>query len=203
MHNSDTHTGPSFSLRNRLGRLTWDIVSAILFRLSPRPLHAWRSFLLKCFGAQVGKGVHVYPGVKIWAPWNLELHDECGIANGVTLYSQGKITVGYRAVISQNAHLCAGTHDYQEPGFPLVTKPITVKAHAWVAAESFIHPGITIGEGCVIGARSVVTKSMPAWSVCAGHPCKYIKERKQFSDTITVIQLEKQLHDDGTGSSIL
>ncbi|TGE04306.1 DapH/DapD/GlmU-related protein [Hymenobacter fodinae] len=175
--NSNTHTGPSFSRRNRLGRLLWGMFSALLFRYSPRPMHAWRSFLLRCFGAKVGRGVHVYPGVKIWAPWNLDLADECGIASGAILYCQGKITIGKRAVVSQGAHLVAGTHDYTQPGFPLITNPITVGDHAWVAADAFVHPGITIGEGCVIGARSVVTKDMPDWMVCAGHPCKPLKDR--------------------------
>jgi putative colanic acid biosynthesis acetyltransferase WcaF len=180
--NQDTHTGPSFSFRNRLFRLAWGLVDTVLFRFSPKPLHGWRVFLLRRFGAKVGHGVHVYPGVKIWAPWNLDLEDECGIGNGVILYSQGKITIGRRAVISQGAHLCAGTHDYNEPGFPLLTKPITIGREAWVAAEAFIHPGITIGEGCVIGARAVVTKDMPAWMVCTGHPCKPIKERNMFAN---------------------
>ena len=177
MHNTDTHTGPSFSLRNRMGRVVWAVVEVLFFRLSPKPLHAWRSFLLRLFGAKVGKGVHVYPRVKIWAPWTLDLADGCGIANGAILYSQGKITVGYKAVISQGAHICAGTHDYNQPGFPLVTRPIVIKGHAWIAAEAFIHPGVTIGEGCVIGARAVVTKDMPDWMVCAGHPCRPVKER--------------------------
>lgn len=177
MHNKDTFTGASFSLSNRLARVAWGIVSAVFFRLSPRPMHSWRSLLLRCFGARVGKGVHVYPGVRIWAPWNLELGDESGIANGAILYSQGKITIGKRTVISQGAHLVAGTHDYTKTGFPLVTKPILIHDHVWIAAEAFIHPGITIGEGCVIGARSVVTKDMQAWMVCAGHPCKPLKKR--------------------------
>lgn len=178
--NTDTHTGPSFTMRNRLLRLFWLINYTIFFRLSPPPLYAWRSFLLRCFGAKVGPGAHVYPGVKIWAPWNLEVGEEAGIANGVILYSQGKITIGKRAVISQGSHLCAGTHDFNDPGLPLITKPITIGDHAWVTAEVFIHPGVAIGEGCVIGARSVVTKDMPEWTICAGFPCKPIKERKRL-----------------------
>lgn len=178
MKSRDTFSGPSFSLQNRLGRLCWQIISLILFRYTPNPLHGWRSFLLRCFGAKVGRGVHVYPGVKIWAPWNLTLGDQCGIGNGVNLYSQGIITVGKRAVVSQGTHLCAGTHDYTKPGFPLLTAPIIVGDQAWIAAEAFVHPGVIIGEGCVIGARSVVTKNMPPWMVCTGHPCKPIKERK-------------------------
>lgn len=178
MHNQDTYTGPSFSRKNRIARVVWNIVYLLLFRFSPRPLHSWRSFLLRCFGARVGKGVHVYPGVKIWAPWNLHIGSETGIAGGVTLYSQGKIFIGSRVVISQGAHLVAGTHDYTHPGFPLITKPISIGDHVWVAAEAFIHPGVIIEEGAVIGARSVVSRNMPAWMVCAGHPCMPLKERK-------------------------
>ncbi|MFD3002775.1 WcaF family extracellular polysaccharide biosynthesis acetyltransferase [Pontibacter toksunensis] len=177
MYNQNTHTGASFSLRNRVGRVIWGLVYVLLFRFSPKPLHEWRAFLLRLFGAKVGHGVHVYPKVNIWAPWNLVLKDECGVANGAILYSMGAITIGMQAVVSQGAHLCAGTHDYTKSGFPLVTMPITIGDNAWIAAETFIHPGITIGEGCVIGARAVVTQDMPAWMVCAGHPCKPIKER--------------------------
>ena len=177
MYNQDTQIGPSFSLRNRFARALWEVVSLVLFRLSPRPLHQWRAFLLRLFGARVGRGVHIYPGVKIWAPWNLVLHDECGVASGAILYSQGRITIGVRAVVSQGAHLCAGTHDYTKHGFPLITMPIHIGNYSWVAAEAFVHPGVTIGDGCVIGARSVATKDMPGWMVCAGNPCLPIKER--------------------------
>ncbi|MDT0675843.1 WcaF family extracellular polysaccharide biosynthesis acetyltransferase [Autumnicola musiva] len=177
-HNEDTFSGPSFSLQNRISRLIWNIVSFFLFRFTPNPLHGWRAFLLRLFGAEVGKKVHVYPKVKIWAPWNLSLGNECGIANGVNLYSQGRINIGKRVVVSQGAHLVAGTHDYTKPGFPLITFPINIGDHVWIAAEAFIHPGVRIGEGSVIGARSVVSKDMPSWMVCAGHPCVPLKERK-------------------------
>ena len=171
------YTGPSFSLRNRACRLLWMLVSCLLFAPSPRFLHGWRAFLLRLFGATVGRGVHVYPKAEIWAPWNLVLHDECGIADGAILYSQALIELGHRAVVSQGAHLCTGTHDFEVAGHLLVAKPIRIGEYAWVAAEAFIHPGVTIGAGCVIGARSVATKNMPAWTVCAGHPCKVLKPR--------------------------
>lgn len=177
-HNTDTYTGASFSLKNRLKRLVWNVVYAVFFRLSPRPFHAWRAFLLRLFGAKIGKGVHIYPKVIIWAPWNLEAKDEAGVANGTDLYTQGKITLGYRSIVSQRSFVCSGTHDYTKKGHPLITAPIVIGDYAWVAAEAFIHPGVTIGEGAVIGARSVVTKDMPAWTVCGGFPCKPLKERK-------------------------
>jgi putative colanic acid biosynthesis acetyltransferase WcaF len=176
--NTDTHAGPSFPAANRAARLGWNLVQATLFRWSPRPFHAWRIFLLRIFGASVGRGAHVYPGARIWAPWNLEIGDEAGVADGVILYSQGKITLGRRVVVSQGAHLCAGTHDYQKKGFPLLTAPIVVGDEAWIAAEAFIHPGVNIGEGAVIGARSVVTGDLPAWMVSVGHPCRPLKPRR-------------------------
>jgi putative colanic acid biosynthesis acetyltransferase WcaF len=163
--------------------LIWNIAYLLLFRFSPRPLHFWRALLLRTFGAKVGKGVHVYPGVKIWAPWNLDIGDESGIAGGVNLYNQGRITIGYRVVISQGSHLVAGTHDYTKQGFPLITKPIEIGDHVWIAAESFIHPGVTIGRGCVVGARSVVNKDLPEWMVCSGHPCVPLKKRSFEQDT--------------------
>jgi len=175
--NTDSFTKPSFSLKNRVARVAWNIVYVFLFRPSPNFLHGWRSFLIRSFGAKVGRGVHVYPRVKIWAPWNLELKDQCGIANGATLYSQGHISIGYRAVISQDSYICTGTHDYQLSGQPLITFPIIIQDYVWVAAGAFVNPGITIEEGAVIGARSVVTKNMPPWMICAGHPCKPIKQR--------------------------
>jgi putative colanic acid biosynthesis acetyltransferase WcaF len=178
MHNQDTFTGPSFSMKNRLARLIWNLTWAFLFWPSPSVFHGWRNFILRCFGAKIGRGVHVYPKVKIWAPWNLVLKDECGIANGVNLYSQDFITVGKRAVISQHSFICTGTHDYTKKGHPLITAPINIEDKSWVAAEAFLHPGVTIGEGAVIGARSVVTRDMPSWMVCAGHPCVPIKKRE-------------------------
>jgi len=178
--NTDTFTGPSFSIGNRIARAAWNLVQATLFRWSPRPLHVWRAGLLRVFGARVEKGAHIYPGVRIWAPWNLRIGEEAGVADGAILYNQGRISIGRRAVVSQGAHLCAGTHDFEKEGFPLVSKPITLGAHAWIAAEAFVHPGVEIGEGAVIGARSVVTRDMPAWTVCAGHPCTVLRERKRI-----------------------
>jgi putative colanic acid biosynthesis acetyltransferase WcaF len=175
--NQDTHRGASFSLSNRLVRIVWGIVYVLLFKPSPRPLHGWRSFLLRCFGAEIGAGVHVYPGVTIWAPWNLKIDDQAGVASGAILYSQGQISIGKKAVISQGAHLCAGTHDFTLAGFPLVTRPIVIGDHVWIAAEAFVHPGVTIGEGTVVGARSVVTRDLPSWKVCSGFPAQVLKDR--------------------------
>jgi putative colanic acid biosynthesis acetyltransferase WcaF len=168
-----------------MARLIWNISNIMLFRYTPVWMHGWRRFVLRSYGARIGRGVHIYPGVRIWAPWNLEIGDESGIGNGVILYAQDRISIGKRVVISQGAHLCTGTHDYDHPGYPLRTRPIDIRDHAWVAAEAFIHPGVRIGVGAVIGARAVVTKDMPEWTICAGHPCAPLKPRKPLHDLRT------------------
>src|SRR5437773_4193610 len=141
--NQCAYTGPCFSWQNRAARVLWGIVYTLMFRPSPRPFHAWRRFLLRCFGAQIGQGCHVYPKAIVWAPWNLECGYEVGVADGAILYNQATIRLGYRCVISQGSHLCTGTHDYESPNFTLLAKPIFVGAQAWIAAECFIHPGVT------------------------------------------------------------
>lgn len=174
-------TGASFTLKNRLLRLVWDFTCLLVFRYTPRPLHAWRVFVLRCFGAKIGQHCHVYPSAKIWAPWNLAMHDYACIANDVICYTQASITLQERSIVSQGAHLCTGSHDYNDPDFPLFAVPIDIGKDAWVCAEAFIHPGVIIPEGAVVGARSVVNKSLPLpWKVYAGNPCKQVGERKQF-----------------------
>ena len=178
LKNIDPYTQPSFSVKNRLLRLVWAIVYVLFFQTSPRPFHAWRSFLLRCFGAKIGKGCHIYPKARIWAPWNLVMADYAGMADDVNCYSMAVVSLGKKVVVSQGTYLCTGSHNYEDPNFQLYAKPIHIGDNAWLCAESFINPGVTIGEGAVIGARALVTKDMPAWTVCAGNPCKPIKPRK-------------------------
>ncbi len=164
-----------FSPGNRLARQLWSVVWLLLFRPTPRPLHAWRRFLLRAFGARIGERAHIYAGAKIWAPWNLVVGREAGIADGADIYNPEPIRIGARAVISQGAYLCGASHEYTSWDFPLIAAPITVHDHAWVAARVIVQMGVTIGEGCVVGAGSVVTRDMPAWTVCAGAPCRPIR----------------------------
>jgi putative colanic acid biosynthesis acetyltransferase WcaF len=165
----------AYTVRGRAVRQVWNLVWLFLFRPTPRPLHAWRCLLLRCFGATIGRGAHVYAGARIWAPWNLVVGDDACIADGAEIYNPRRITLGERAVVSQGAYLCGASHDYTQWTFPLVAAPIDIGAHAWVAARAIVHMGVTVGEGTVIGAGSVVTRSMPAWTVCAGNPCRPIR----------------------------
>lgn len=166
-------------MRVVLLRSLWALVQATVFRWSPRPLHGFRAWLLKLFGAEIpapGKVV-VFPTAKIALPWNLTLEPRTMVGRNVTLYNLARITLRRGANVSQNGHLCAGTHDFNRWSMPLVTAPIVVGENAWLAADVFVGPGVTIGELCVVGARSVVVHDLPPRQICVGHPCRAIKER--------------------------
>ena len=89
------------------------------------------------------------------------------------------VRLGERAVVSQGVHLCTGSHDYESENFQLFARPIQIGADAWICAEVFLAPGVSIGAGAVIGARAVVTSDQPAQMVCAGNPCVPIKHRRR------------------------
>ncbi len=166
---------PSFSLSNRLRRQCWTLVWLLFFRMTPRPCHAWRRFVLRCFGAEVGQHAHIYPGARIWAPWNLVVGVGAAIADGAEVYNPSTIEIREGAVVSQGAYLCGASHEYASRDFRLVSQPIIIGARAWVAARAIVQMGVTIGDGCVVAAGSVVTRDMPAWTVCAGVPCRPIR----------------------------
>ena len=167
----------SHSRKNQLARVLWQVVYCLLFRPSPRVLHAWRRWLLRCFGAQVGRGVRTFPNIKVWAPWNLQLGDYASIGDGVDCYSVGRLVLGDYVTVSQYSILCTATHDYSYLHCPLRVDDIHIQSHAWVCAQAFIMPGVTVGEGTVVGARSTVLKSLPAWKVAVGTPCRVISAR--------------------------
>lgn len=165
------------SASNRLGRAVWNLVWLTLYRPTPAPLHGWRRFLLRCFGARVGAGAHPYPSSRVWAPWNLVMGEHSCLSHQVDCYCVDKIELGPHATVSQYSLLCTATHDYTRPDMPLVTAPIHIGAHAWVTADVFVGPGVTVGEGAVVGARSSVFRDIDPWTVVAGNPPKLIGPR--------------------------
>lgn len=166
------------SLGNRAGRALWGVVWLLLFRPSPRPLHAWRRLLLGLFGARLGRGVRVYQSTRIWAPWNLTMGDYSVLGDHVDCYAVDRIEIGAHSIVSQYTFLCAATHDPDQPSFPLITKPIRIGAQAWVAADAFIGPGVTVGDGAVVGARACVFKDVAPGAIVGGNPARLIRMRK-------------------------
>lgn len=160
----------------------WWIVQATLFRCSPQFAYGFRRMLLRVFGAQVGIGVLIRPSTTITYPWKVKIGDYAWVGDDAVIYSLGEIEIGAHAVISQRTYLCAGDHDYRREDFPIRGSAIRVGAHAWVATDVFVAPGVSIGCGAVVGARSSVFSDLPESMICYGSPCVAHKARVFDSD---------------------
>lgn len=170
--------GPSFSLGNRIYRLAWTVIWTVLASWTPPPFYVWRRWLLVRFGAKVAPTARVYGRARIWSPANLEVGPYSTIGPRANIYSMGPVRIGAYAIISQGAHLCAGTHDVEDANFQLKVRPIEIGTRAWVAAEAFVGPGVTIGEGAVLGARACAMRDVPPWAICTGNPATVLRERR-------------------------
>jgi putative colanic acid biosynthesis acetyltransferase WcaF len=156
----------------------WWIFDAAFVRPTPQILYGWRRFALRLFGAQIGKNVRIRPGVRVTYPWKLIVGDNCWIGDNATLYTISEITLGDHTVISQEAYLCAGTHDPRIISFPDLEGPITIESECWVAARAFVGPGVRVGRGAVVGACSVVQSDVPPATIVAGFPARAIQKRR-------------------------
>ncbi|MGR6775464.1 WcaF family extracellular polysaccharide biosynthesis acetyltransferase [Sphaerotilus sulfidivorans] len=155
----------------------WWAVQSTLFRCSPQFAYSYRAALLRIFGAKVGKNVVIRPTATFTYPWKVEIGDYSWIGDNAVIYSLGEISIGAHSVISQRSYLCAGDHDYQKIDFPIRGQHIKIGDQCWLAADTFVAPGTTIGSRTVVGARSSVFSDLPADMVCLGSPCKPIKTR--------------------------
>lgn len=163
--------------KNGMVVLLWWFIQGTIFRFSLHNMYHWRNFLLRSFGAKIGKEVKIRATAKFTYPWKVSIGDYSWIGDNTQFYSLDEIHVGSNCVISQESYLCTGSHDIKDPHFGLITKPIVIKDGAWVASDVFVYPGVTINELAVVSARSTVTKDIPANEVHAGSPAKFIKKR--------------------------
>lgn len=168
------------SFKSKAVRVLWNIVWALLFRTTPGRValfNRWRAFLLRCFGAKIGKHTAIFPSVKVWLPWNLEIGDRVALSSGVNCYSVDKIIIGNNSTISCDVFLDCASHDISSPIMELTYAPIAIGANCWVAANSIVLPGRRLGDGAVVAAGSVVTKDVEPWTVVGGNPARFIKKR--------------------------
>jgi putative colanic acid biosynthesis acetyltransferase WcaF len=166
-----------YPVRVYAARILWTIVWTTLWKICFKRLAILRTWILRAFGAKVSL-VWMEGSVWIEMPWDLEIGQCCSFGARTHLYNLGGLKIGNHVVISQDVYLCGGTHDYTDPTYPLIRRKITVGDYVWIAAGAFIHPGVTIGEGAVVGARAVVTRDVQPWTVVAGNPARVIKKRE-------------------------
>lgn len=139
--------------------LLWNFINATIFAASPQPTYGWRRFLLRCFGAEIGKDAIIRSSVKVTYPWRFSLGQNAWI--------------GAHSCVSQGSHICTGPHDHRKPDFPYDCGPIAVEDQVWVAAKTFVGPRVRTGSGTVVGARSLVLKDLQSLSFYAGHPVSH------------------------------
>lgn len=176
---SDPYLGPSYSFGHRARRMIWNACWLLLYRVSPRPFHAWRAMLLRAFGAKLGSNCRFYPGSRVWAPWNLYCADVVTAADGAEIYNAAPVTLGSHAIVSQGAYVCTATHDIDDPAFPVIAFPMSIGAYAWVCARACVGPGVHVGEGAVLGLGAIATHDLEPWGVYAGVPAVKIRERRR------------------------
>lgn len=168
------------SLGSKIARVMWMVAWTILFRPTPRGnlFRPWRIFLLKLFGADVRWTSNVLPSCRIWQPWKLKMGAYACLSADVDCYTVAPIVIGDNATVSQGVRLCTAGHDITSRTMELTTAPITIGANAWIAGWAIVLPGVTVGEGAVVGAGTVVTKDVEPWTVVGGNPAKVIKKRE-------------------------
>lgn len=171
---------PTFSMSNRLHRAIFTAVWALAASWTPPFARAWRLWILRCFGANLASTANVYSSVKIWLPKNLTMGSYSSLGPGVQVYSMAPIRIGQHVVVSQRSHLCCGTHDISNAEFQLRTAPIEIGDDAWICAEAFVGPGVTLGEGAVLAARGATFGNLSPWTVYRGNPAIAIKQRVHF-----------------------
>lgn len=170
-----------YSRSEYVKRFLWEWAQRLLIRPSPRRAYRWRRFVLRCFGAKLTDTSGIRPSTRIMHPWLLEMAEWSLLSDGVNVYNLGPVKIGSHTTVSQDAHLCAGTHDYTDPILPLLKPPIVIGSGVWVCAEAFIGPGVTVGDNSVVAARAVVVKDVPPGMVVGGNPAKVIKPRPMKS----------------------
>ena len=166
-----------YSAREYLARFAWEWVQRLLIRPSPRRADGWRRFWLKRFGAKLAPTSRVRPSASIIHPWLLTMGEHSLLADRVRVYNLGPVRLGDHTVVSQDASICAGTHDYHQPHLPLLRQPIDIGSGVWVCAEAFIGPDVTVGDNSIVGARAVVIADVPPGAIVAGNPAKVVKQR--------------------------
>jgi len=156
----------------------WWIVQDTLFRFSPQALFGWRALLLRLFGASVGSNVRVRSTVRVTFPWKLSIKDNVWVGDDCVLYNLADIRIGSNVALAHSVYLCTGRHDYTKVDFPIEAAPIHIEDQVWLTNDTFVGPGVTVGYGSVVGARSSVFHDLPPGMVCHGSPARAVKPRR-------------------------
>ena len=172
------HESP-YGAGEKVARMLWAMVQGTLFRLSFPTWYGWRRMLLKLFKARVDGSARIRRTARFECPWNFTIGANSCIGDRCVVYCLGPITIGDRVSVSQQAHLCAGSHDHTKPDMPLLRPPIVIEDDAWIAADAFVGPNVTVREGAILGARGCAFRKLNPWTVYVGNPAQPIAPRRR------------------------
>jgi putative colanic acid biosynthesis acetyltransferase WcaF len=158
-------------------RTAWYVIHALFFDSWLLPWTAPKVWLLRAFGAQVGRGIVIKPRVRIKYPWLLSVGDFAWIGEGVWIDNLAAVTIGAHACVSQDAYLLTGNHDYHDVRFGLMTVPIRIEDGAWVGARAIVCPGANLCRMSVLTAGSVLASTTDEYGIYRGNPAVFVKRR--------------------------
>ncbi len=164
--------------RSYFVRIIWFFVNALVLQNPLNPLSGVKRFVLKLFGAKIGVGVNFKPRVNVKHPWRLIIGDYVWIGEGVWIDNLECVTIGSNCCISQGAYLCTGNHDWTDPRFSTITRPIVIEDGVWVGACAIVLPGVTMASHSIVAAGSVLCNDTQAYMIYQGNPAVAIKERR-------------------------
>jgi putative colanic acid biosynthesis acetyltransferase WcaF len=164
--------------KNYFRRLIWSICWLLFVKPFPRTLcNSWKLLILRLFGAKVAYNAIVYSSAHIYDPQNLIMEKGSCIGPEVDCYNVDIVKLCQNAIVSQKSFLCTASHSIDDFTFKLITAPILIEENAWVAADSFVGMGVTVGKYSVVGARASVFKDVLPYTIVGGNPAKFIKKR--------------------------
>jgi len=158
-------------------RTLWFFVNGLFFLNPINPFSGLKVFLLRLFGARIGKGVVIKPSVNIKYPWNLIVGDFSWIGEKVWIDNLDQVTIGNNCCLSQGAMLLIGNHDYRSTTFDLMVAPITLEAGVWIGAHALVTGGVTCKSHSVLSVKSVASSNMEPYFIYRGNPAIKVKER--------------------------
>jgi putative colanic acid biosynthesis acetyltransferase WcaF len=178
--NSDYDKGRSFIVQ-----MLWHFVGFPLVRSNYMPVSSVKGMVLRLFGARIGKGVYIKPGLKVKFPWYLSVGDHCWLGEDVWIDNLAEVTIGSHVCVSQGAYFCTGNHDWKTPNMKLFRKPLTIKDGTWIGAKAVLCPGVVVGPEAIVTVGSVVTRNIPGHEIWTGNPARFARYRKSLAESQT------------------
>ncbi len=158
-------------------RMLWHACNALFLQSPFITSYKFKAWLLRAFGAKIGKRFQCKPPVNIKSPWFLDLGDDVWFGERCWIDSLAMVKMGNNVCLSQGVYLCCGNHDWTSPTFMMYVREITIEDGVWIGTHAIVMGGVTLASHSVIGAASLVSKSTEPYGVYSGNPAQRVKTR--------------------------